>query len=792
MKLFSPAWFLYSAFYAWRNTFLGLDFGIDRLFFDPYITTGVQKPGRMAPNTVLSFAFASLGLLGLGLPTWKAARWYYLGLVMLGSLVMALGTVALFGYLTNITSAYGWGQQTWVALNTTFGMITLGLCIIACTIYKVHTVHNRLTRWLPLLLFITGVTIAVLLWQALLDVEGVQLDQTTSVAAKIIQGDLDQGIDYRLLLLNRIGQRWETVENLKQSVWEKNTLADINDFGGIQAIALADPALNVSWVVPNTGNESLVNRPFLNSETTRSALVNAATTRRIVLITVETAGPLRASAGFAAFVPLFKNGIIAGYIIGIFQNQTLIEEILSHSFVTQYRLTITTRGQTIFFQESVDGPPTKSSVQREQVNFDGIEWQIQIKPGPRIQKGQQSWLPTISLFGGLLIASLLSMVTFLAQTSRNRARRIQQTNLELLRTEELYRTLARNLPESAVLLFDTDFRFTLAEGPALAKRGLQKQEVEGRTIQEVFPHKVAKTIEDAYQKALEGTPAIFEQVFQQTIFQVQILLVKNEVAKIFTGMLVFQDITERKRNEQIKTEFISTVSHELRTPLNSIQGSLGLVVGGITGPLNPPTLGLLDIAYKNCSRLIRLINDMLDVEKIESGKMVSNKQPIELAPIIEQAIQANRAYGEQFQVTFHLQENPVDVRAQADSDQLIQVLNNLLSNAAKYSPLGGTVEIGVKVQEQKVRVSITDQSKGVPVEFQSRIFQKFSQADSSDTRQKGGTGLGLSIVKALMDQHDGPVGFTSNPNGGTCFFFELPILSPDAVVVELASTHSQN
>ena len=174
---------------------MGLDFGIDRLFFDPYITTGVQKPGRMAPNTVLSFAFASLGLLGLGLPTWKAARWYYLGLVMLGSLVMALGTVALFGYLTNITSAYGWGQQTRMALNTTFGMITLGLCIIACTIYKVHTVHNRLTRWLPLLLFITGVTIAVLLWQALLDVEGVQLDQTTSVAAKIIQGDLDQGID---------------------------------------------------------------------------------------------------------------------------------------------------------------------------------------------------------------------------------------------------------------------------------------------------------------------------------------------------------------------------------------------------------------------------------------------------------------------------------------------------------------------------------------------------------------------------------------------------------------------
>src|SRR6185436_1945117 len=153
------------------------------------------------------------------------------------------------------------------------------------------------------------------------------------------------------------------------------------------------------------------------------------------------------------------------------------------------------------------------------------------------------------------------------------------------------------------------------------------------------------------------------------------------------------DITERKRVEKLKNEFISTVSHELRTPLTSIRGSLGLISGGVAGVLQPKAKSMIDIAQKNCERLVRLVNDILDIEKIESGKMTFSLKPLDLAPLIEQSIDANRAYAQSLGVTIRL-ENPMPgLKVVADSDRLNQVLTNLLSNAAKFSPRGETVVV---------------------------------------------------------------------------------------------------
>lgn len=244
--------------------------------------------------------------------------------------------------------------------------------------------------------------------------------------------------------------------------------------------------------------------------------------------------------------------------------------------------------------------------------------------------------------------------------------------------------------------------------------------------------------------------------------------------KISGAVVIFNDITERKRVEQIKNEFISTVSHELRTPLTSIRGSLGLLVGGAGGLLPNQAKNLVNIANKNTERLLLLINDILDIEKIESGKMVFHYKLLDLLQFLETATQANYAYGEQFAVSFHITQCPEGVSVYADEDRLLQVMNNLLSNAAKFSPRGGRVEISAVQRAHKVRISITDNGKGIPHSFQKDIFQKFAQADASDTRQLGGTGLGLSISKSIIDQHGGRIDFISRENLGTTFFFDLP------------------
>ncbi|HEU0070352.1 MAG TPA: ATP-binding protein [Alphaproteobacteria bacterium] len=263
--------------------------------------------------------------------------------------------------------------------------------------------------------------------------------------------------------------------------------------------------------------------------------------------------------------------------------------------------------------------------------------------------------------------------------------------------------------------------------------------------------------------------------------QLSINAIHNNEGLIQGFLIIASDITERKKIERLKNEFISTVSHELRTPLTSIRGSLGLVLGGIAGQLTTQGKSLIDIAHKNAERLGRLINDILDIEKIESGKMEFQMKRQPLAPLLKQAVESTADYGVQYGVTFKLSDEAHGIGVDVDGDRLIQVMANLLSNAAKFSPQGGVVEVAAVLTGRNVRISVADKGKGIPAEFHDRIFQKFAQADSSDTRQKGGTGLGLSIVKAMVEHMGGQVGFESVPEQGTTFFVDLPAANASAI-----------
>ncbi|MES2205419.1 MAG: response regulator [Pseudomonadota bacterium] len=249
-------------------------------------------------------------------------------------------------------------------------------------------------------------------------------------------------------------------------------------------------------------------------------------------------------------------------------------------------------------------------------------------------------------------------------------------------------------------------------------------------------------------------------------------------AVILSKQSLINDIAERKKIEKMKNEFISTVSHELRTPLTSIRGSLGLLISGMVGEIPASAQSLLTIANKNCERLVRLINDILDIEKIESGNMRFNYEVQSLLALVEQAIAATQSYALQYHTEFILQtDGHKNYYVNGDSDRLIQVIINLLSNAAKFSYPHHPVKIKLSQSLQTVRVSVINHGKGIDKVFNEHIFQKFMQADSTDTRQKGGTGLGLNISRAIIEKHQGRIGFTSEPEVATEFYFELPSVS---------------
>lgn len=260
-----------------------------------------------------------------------------------------------------------------------------------------------------------------------------------------------------------------------------------------------------------------------------------------------------------------------------------------------------------------------------------------------------------------------------------------------------------------------------------------------------------------------------------TTFPVSLALGAMELPDGLHVVAAIRDVSERKRAERLKDEFVSTVSHELRTPLTSIAGSLGLLAGGAGGELPERAGRLIGIAHANCQRLVRLINDILDIEKIESGKLRFESVPISLADLARRAIDGLRGYGDQLGVQIELFAEE-DSIVRGDADRLIQVITNVASNALKFSPRSCVVEVRLTRSTQGPRLSVRDQGPGIPDEFKSRIFSKFAQADSSDTRQKGGTGLGLAIAKEIVERHGGRLSFETAAGEGSTFHIDLPAL----------------
>jgi len=262
---------------------------------------------------------------------------------------------------------------------------------------------------------------------------------------------------------------------------------------------------------------------------------------------------------------------------------------------------------------------------------------------------------------------------------------------------------------------------------------------------------------------------------------VSITALRNCGTEIIGYLLIATDhsaeaamIAAEQKKERMKDEFVATVSHELRTPLTSIMGALGLLTGGMAGKMADPVMRLLTIAHTNGQRLVHLLNDILDIEKMEAGKVVFDFKCVEVQAIVEQAIEENEEFAKLYDVRLRFAPTSTPVQVRADPDRLIQVVTNLLSNAVKFSPPGGEVVVAVKEPDDTVRISVRDHGPGIPVEFRPRIFEKFAQVDTADARQRGGTGLGLNIAKAIVARLDGTVGYEDAPGGGTIFSVDLP------------------
>lgn len=351
----------------------------------------------------------------------------------------------------------------------------------------------------------------------------------------------------------------------------------------------------------------------------------------------------------------------------------------------------------------------------------------------------------------------------------------QQAEAAIRRSEERLRTTTNAVPV-LIAYIDADERYRFNNQAYEDWLGVPYQTLEGQSLSEALGPEIYDRIQPYLHQALSGESVTFEVEFLDSDRPYRWVSVSYQPdiqnGKVQGCFALTQDISDRKAAEQLKRDFVSVVSHELRTPLTSIHGALKLLTTGQLGHLKAQGQKLLDIALNNTERLTRLINDVLDLERIESGRIKLIKVRCQVAQLLQQAAQAMMPMAMEQGV--QLQVLPTDTHIYADPDHVAQTLTNLLSNAIKFSPRGETVVLKAIEQPRQILFKVIDHGRGIPEDKLETIFERFQQVDASDTRNHGGTGLGLAICREIVQYHRGRIWVTSVHGEGSTFCFTLP------------------
>ena len=555
---------------------------------------------------------------------------------------------------------------------------------------------------------------------------------------------------------------------------------------GLRPAAVRPSYSIIRYMAPATDERSLLGLD-LSAEANRKEAMDYARDQGDISMTAPVK-LVRGENAVLFFIPVYHHGTapktlverrqqLRGFICGIFSTNILVQTALSQYDSSKFQLHIKDLGTGNYYYGA--NSDYSGHEQLNWINFwsyAGRTVELQLIPSPKMlgeNSGQQSWYV---LTGGLVLCSLLG-IFLLVLTGRSA--RIE--HLIAQRTKELS-SILDNAVESIIIVDqhgliervnkETSLLFGYAM-PALLRQPVSKllaclpehknhQLLQPLTVEQLNSW-VGHTVE------VTGLGEDGQQI------PLEMGLSKVDTADKYLYTLMLHDLRERKKIDRMKSEFISTVSHELRTPLTSINGSLGLLAGGVVGELPAAAQQLVQIAKTNTDRLVRLVNDILDIEKLEFGQLKLQPSEVEVLALLQEAKVQNQAYADKYLVQLDLiTPDTTPVYLYQDKFRLLQILSNLISNAIKFSPSHSVVQLSYQLKDRQLVIQVKDQGTGIAESFRSKIFQKFAQADSSDSRSNQGSGLGLNISKTLVEMMQGTIDFESEMGKGTCFSLTFP------------------
>ncbi len=546
----------------------------------------------------------------------------------------------------------------------------------------------------------------------------------------------------------------------------------------------------------------MFSEPVRQQAMSAAVATNRASLSGKVRLVQELSG--NAQAGTLLYLPIFKKNLpldteaqrwaaLYGFVYIGFRMGDLMDGILQERHLTaQFTLysSSPTAGQELYNSAKNDDQHFTPAYQKTHpLEVDGQPWFLKVVSVKAFEQNHNSHQTLIVVSFGFILSFLLCAIFYVIVNERQRALLLAGSMTEDMRVKNVQ--LKHNqdrfelaLESSAMGIWSLHFAdnslqwdsymyvlFGLSADDAKLTYDRFFMCVHNDDRQRVF-EEIAQAIEGKKGYDTEYRIVWPDHSIHYVASRAKIIDEGNEAVSMIGTCW---DISERKRLDKVKTEFVSTVSHELRTPLTAITGALGLAVSGALCVLPDNAKQVLDIAYKNAQRLKLLINDLLDMDKLLAGKLEFHCEAQLMMPLIERAVTENRSYADQMQVRFVIVPTELAPRINVEDIRFLQVMANFLSNAAKFSKPDSDVLIKLEVVDQLARVSVVDTGVGMDEESKSHMFEKFYQADSSDTRKKGGTGLGLAITKEIVERMNGRIGFTSILGEGSTFYAEFPI-----------------
>ncbi|SDU07043.1 PAS domain S-box-containing protein [Verrucomicrobium sp. GAS474] len=806
------------AFVCWiglavlSEALLGTLFPINRwIDFLPALPNGYH--GRPAPVT--AFCWIVMGGLFMITGSSRVPKAVRSPLVWLGAMVILfVCLLKLMSYFVGFVSLYTWGNYIGMAFHTAWGLVLFGIAILAVEMNlegrrgEAGLLHSR---WLPLLTGAASALSVILVWEGLRIDHYHQMEAKARLVAETLKLQIVERVNARIQEIDRIALRWEERNGTPRDEWESDATRHTGALESFLAIEWIDVAGRLRWAVPTTGAQKAGGKVVGEVGFWNAAPALERARRDRCMVFSPTVDLMLGGRGFLVYRPLFPAKGFDGFIVAVLRTGDLFHGVFSSAGFSAYSVAICEEDEPVYlstgFAEAIESVQAQATL-----DFCGHQWVLTVSPTTAMEEEAGGGLPRLILFLGLGFSLALAFSvrafqqarakTAVADAARERLQReiVERRRIEeqLRHSEEQYRFMVNNVKDYAIFLLDATGH-AVSWNPGVAQiKGYSEGEFLGKHISVFYrPDDIAEGKPERGLKIAEETGRYEDEGWRirkdGTPFWavVTINALRDDDGRLLGFTKFTHDLTDKKNVEdqlreesrkaqeanRLKGEFLTNMTHELRTPLNAIIGFSQFLAGETPGPLNDKQKEFLRDVEASGKHLLRLINEILDLAKIEAGKLELSIESFSVKALVEEVTGVLRPLLTEKGLIVETEFSMGDDQVALDLLKIRQALYNLLSNAIKFTDSGGRIFVQAQAAEAGFfEIRVSDTGLGIKKEDFSRLFVEFQQLDSGASRNYPGTGLGLVLVKKIVEGHGGRVEVASDYGHGTTFSIILPRL----------------